>query len=64
MPRTLAQWVGIVVTTIVVAGARQDITLAVVLDVVAGGLASFFVALDVERRARLAAAQEISLPRQ
>ena len=64
MPRTLAQWVGIVVTTIVVAGARQDITLAVVLGVVAGGLANFFVALDVERRVRLAAVQEISLPRQ
>jgi hypothetical protein len=51
MPRTLAQWVGIVVTTIVVAGARHDIALAVALAVPAGGLASFCVARDAARRA-------------
>jgi hypothetical protein len=64
MPRTLAQWVGIVVTTIVVAGAQHDVTLAVALAVPAGGLASFFVTRDVQRRARLAAVKETSLPRQ
>ena len=60
MPRTLAQWVGIVVTTIVVLGARQDIALAVALGVMAGGLATFVVALDAQRRLRATLQNEVS----
>ena len=63
MPHTLAQWVGIVVTTITVLGARHDLALAVALGVMAGGLATFFVALDAERAPRVTQ-QERSLPRQ
>ncbi|MGC8535047.1 MAG: hypothetical protein ACP5QR_05875 [Rhizomicrobium sp.] len=64
MPRTLAQWVGIVVTTITVLGARDDFALAVALGVMAGGLATFFVALDAQYRQQRATQQETSLPRQ
>ncbi len=64
MPRTLAQWVGIVVTTITVLGARHDFALAVALGVMAGGVATFFVALDAQHRQQRAMQQETSLPRQ
>lgn len=50
MPRTLGQWVGVVVTTIVVMGARNDLALAAPLGVFAGALATFFVSLDAQRR--------------
>ncbi|MDE3115329.1 MAG: hypothetical protein KGL26_06980 [Pseudomonadota bacterium] len=50
MPKTMAQWVGIVVTSIVVLGCDADVAYAVPLGLFAGALASFFVALDDQRR--------------
>jgi hypothetical protein len=45
MPTNIGQWTGLVVTTIVVLGADMGIIYAVPLGVMAGALASFFVAL-------------------
>ena len=45
MPTNIGQWTGLVVTTIVVLGADMNIVYAVPLGVMAGALASFFVAL-------------------
>ena len=49
MPRTVAQFAGIIVTAIVVMGADVDLFYAVPLGLVAGALATFFVALSDER---------------
>jgi hypothetical protein len=49
MPRTVAQLAGIVVTAIVVMGADTDVLYAVPLGLVAGALATFFVALSDAR---------------
>jgi len=46
MPINIGQWTGLVVTTIVVLGADMDILYAVPLGVMAGALATFFVALS------------------
>ena len=45
MPRTLAQWTGIAVTSIVVLGSDIDVAYAVPLGLFAGALATFFSAL-------------------
>jgi len=50
MPKTMAQWVGIVVTSIVVLGCDADVIYAVPLGIFAGALATLFVALDDRRR--------------
>jgi hypothetical protein len=54
MPRNVAQWTGLMVTTIVVFGCDLDVVYAVPLGVFAGALAMFFVALDDERRKAMA----------
>ncbi len=45
MPKSLAQWTGIIVTTIVVLGCDMDVLYAVPLGILAGALATFFMAL-------------------
>jgi hypothetical protein len=45
MPGNIGQWTGIVVTTIVVLGCDMDVAYAMPLGIMAGALASFFVAL-------------------
>ena len=45
MPNNIGQWTGLVVTTIVVLGCDMDVVYAVPLGIMAGALASFFVAL-------------------
>ena len=45
MPKSLAQWTGIIVTTIVVLGCDMDVLYAVPLGIMAGALATFFMAL-------------------
>jgi hypothetical protein len=54
MPRTVAQFTGMIVTAIVVFGTDTDVLTAMPLGIVAGALATFFVALS-EERARVAA---------
>jgi hypothetical protein len=49
MPFNIGQWAGLVVTTIVVLGADMDIVYAIPLGIMAGALASFFVALSEAR---------------
>ena len=49
MPVSIGQWTGLVVTTIVVLGADMDVVYAVPLGVMAGALATFFVALSEMR---------------
>lgn len=51
MPKTIAQWIGLVVTTIVVLGCKGDVMLAMPLGICAGALATFFVSLDNQRQA-------------
>jgi len=45
MPKTAAQWTGLMVTAIIVMGCDTDVVLAVPLSVFAGALAMFFTAL-------------------
>ena len=45
MPKNVAQWAGLLVTTIVVLGCDVDVIYAMPLGIMAGGLATFFVAL-------------------
>ena len=55
MPKTIAQWTGIVVTTIVVLGCDMDVLYAVPLGIFAGAVATFFMTLaDGYERARIA----------
>lgn len=57
MPRTVAQWTGIVVTTIVVLGRDIDVVTALPFGIAAGALATGFVTLarwQVLRRIRIA----------
>jgi hypothetical protein len=44
MPKNVAQWTGLAVTAIVVMGCDMDVLTAVPLGIMAGMLASFFVA--------------------
>ncbi len=45
MPHSIGQWTGLVVTTIVVLGCDMDVVYAVPLGIMAGALATFFIAL-------------------
>jgi hypothetical protein len=49
MPKNVAQWTGLLVTTIVVLGCDMDVVYAMPLGVFAGALATFFVGLADER---------------
>ena len=49
MPKSTAQWTGLVVTSIVVFGCDMDVLYAVPLGILAGALATFFIALADER---------------
>ena len=49
MPRNIAQFTGIVVTAIMVMGADIDVFYAMPLGIMAGTLATFFVALSDAR---------------
>jgi hypothetical protein len=46
MPKNVAQFTGIIVTAIVVFGTDTDVFTAMPLGIVAGALATFFVALS------------------
>ncbi|MBS0473329.1 MAG: hypothetical protein JSR60_19830 [Proteobacteria bacterium] len=50
MPKNVAQLTGMIVTAIVVFGTDIDVLTAVPLGIFAGAIATFFVALDDERR--------------
>ena len=45
MPRTVAQFAGLLVTSIIVLGCDMDVVYAVPLGMMAGALATFFAAL-------------------
>ncbi|MEI9996598.1 MAG: hypothetical protein WDM91_18520 [Rhizomicrobium sp.] len=45
MPKSVAQFTGIVVTSIIVFGTDMDVYCAMPLGILAGALATFFVAL-------------------
>jgi hypothetical protein len=49
MPKNVAQWTGIAVTAIIVLGCDIDVLDALPLGILAGGLATFFVALADQR---------------
>jgi len=57
MPKNVAQITGIVVTAIIVFGTDMDVFYAMPLGIMAGALATFFVAVsdNREKLARLAA---------
>jgi hypothetical protein len=46
MPKNVAQFAGLLVTTIVVLGADMDVVYAVPLGLMAGAMATFFVSLS------------------
>jgi hypothetical protein len=46
VPKNIAQFTGIVVTTIIVMGTDMDVFYAMPLGIMAGALATFFVALS------------------
>jgi len=50
MPRTVAQFAGMIVTAIVVFGTDADVFTAIPLGILAGALATFFVAVSDEKR--------------
>ena len=49
MPRNISQVTGMVVTTIIVMGADMDVFYALPLGIMAGTLASYFVAISEGR---------------
>ena len=49
MPKNVAQFTGIIVTAIIVFGTDMDVFYAMPLGIVAGALATFFVALSDNR---------------
>ncbi len=49
MPKNVAQVTGLIVTTIVVLGCDMDVVYAIPLGLMAGAMATFFVALSGER---------------
>lgn len=51
MPKSIGQWTGLIVTTIVVFGCDLDVLYAVPLGFFAGALATFFMALGEHRMA-------------
>jgi hypothetical protein len=55
IPKSLAQWTGVAVTSIVVLGCDMDVLYAIPLGIFAGALATFFMALaDGHEQARVA----------
>ncbi|MGH6871376.1 MAG: hypothetical protein ACREHE_07715 [Rhizomicrobium sp.] len=48
MPKTVAQYAGLLVTSIVVLGCDMDVVYAVPLGMLAGAVATFFVSLSAE----------------
>jgi hypothetical protein len=46
MPKNVAQWTGLLVTTIIVLGCDMDVIYAIPLGIFAGALATFFVRLS------------------
>jgi len=59
MPRNVAQVAGIIVTAIIVFGTDMDVFYAMPLGIMAGALATFFVAVsdNREKLAKLVAAK-------
>ena len=51
MPKSVAQLTGVLVTAIVTFGTDLDLTYAMLLGVLSGALATFFVALSEARHA-------------
>jgi hypothetical protein len=51
IPKNIGQWTGMVVTTIIVLGCDMDVFYAMPLGIMAGALATFFVALADQREA-------------
>jgi hypothetical protein len=52
MPKTVAQFTGMIVTAIVVFGTDLDVFTAIPLGIVAGAMATFFVAFaDLRQKA-------------
>jgi len=49
MPKNVAQWTGLMVTAIIVLGCDMDVIYAMPLGILAGALATFFVALSEQR---------------
>ena len=49
MPKNIAQWTGICVTSIIVLGTDLDVIYAMPLGIMAGALAIFFVSLSEKR---------------
>ncbi|MBI1328465.1 MAG: hypothetical protein GC166_01030 [Alphaproteobacteria bacterium] len=49
MPKSVSQWTGLAVTTIVVFGCDADVMYAMPLGIFAGALAAFFVTLSEYR---------------
>jgi len=50
MPKTIAQWTALAVTTIVVFGRDLDVVYALPMGMLAGTLAMLFAMLDDQRR--------------
>jgi hypothetical protein len=50
MPKNVAQWTGLAVTTIIVFGCDKDVIYAMPLGILAGALAALFVSLDDARQ--------------
>ena len=49
MPKNVAQWTGLLVTAIIVLGCDADVIYAMPLGIMAGALATMFVALSEAR---------------
>jgi len=49
VPKNIAQWTGICVTSIIVLGTDMDVIYAMPLGIMAGALAVFFVSLSENR---------------
>jgi hypothetical protein len=49
VPKNIAQWTGICVTSIIVLGTDLDVVYAMPLGIMAGALAIFFVSLSEKR---------------
>jgi hypothetical protein len=45
MPKNIAQWTGLTVTSIIVLGCDTNVFIAIPLGIFAGALATFFVSL-------------------
>jgi len=50
MPKTVAQWTGLLVTAIIVLGCDMDVVYAMPLGILAGAMATMLVALSENKR--------------